>query len=400
MRIAIVASSYPRFEQDGNARFMRSIAEAQAARGHDVHVIAPHTPQVRPYATPVHLHWFRYGPAALSLMGHAGALENDRALKKTAYALAPLFFLAQAATLARVIHRYQIDLIHAHWVVPNGVAGALLSRIRGLPLFVTLHGSDVYLSTRKRWLGRMARWVFTRAREVTACSPDLAEGAFAVGADRSHLHVIPWGASPEVFASPLDDDALRAQLQLPPDAPIVLALGRLVGKKGFDYLIRAVPEVLAQRPEVRFVIVGQGPEHERLQQLAQSLNVADRVLLPGAAPWSEVASYLKMCTMFVVPSVHDMGGNLDGLPTTVLEAMAAGRPVIATPIGGIPLVVEQDRTGLLVTEADSPALARAIVQLFNSPEQIARLGREARSRVEHTLNWAAVAQRFDQLYGL
>lgn len=398
MRIAIVASSYPRFDQDGNARFMRSIAEAQAARGHEVHVIAPYAPQVRPYATPVHLHWFRYGPAALSLMGHAGALENDRALKKTAYALAPLFFLAQAATLARVIRRHHIDLIHAHWVVPNGVAAALLSRVTGLPLFVTLHGSDVYLALRHRWLGRLARGVFARARAVTACSPDLAEGALKVGADPGRVTVIPYGASPDAIVPKTDDPELRARLGLPPEAEVVLALGRLVGKKGFAYFVQAVPQILAERPNAWFVIVGEGAERAHLQQLAQDLNVAARVLLPGAAPWADVSRYLSMSALLAVPSVHDIGGNMDGLPNTVLEAMAAARPVVATPIGGIPLAIQSGQTGLLVPEADATALAAAIVQLLQSPEQRNQMGRAARDRIERELNWNNMTERFEQFY--
>jgi len=401
LSVCIVTSSYPRFEQDGNARFVRSIAEAQAALSHTVHVLAPYAPQVCSYPSPVQLHWFRYVWLAQSgVMGHAGALENDRRLKRSAYWLAPLYFVAQSVALAKIVRRYRIDLIHAHWVVPNGVSAALVSRWTNKPLVVSLHGSDVYLSMRSAWLGRLARWVFQRARAVTACSPELAEGAVRVGADRQRIHLVPWGASPEVFTDRADEGHLRDRLGIPRDAPIVLGLGRLVSKKGFANLIQSAPRVLAKYPETWFIIVGDGPERERLVSQANRLGVSNRVILPGPVRWNEVPEYLRMSSMFVVPSVRDVSGNMDGLPTTALEAMAAGRPVIGTAVGGIPLVVEHDQTGLIVPEADSEALTGAIIKLLSSVDERQRMGRAGRERVERYLNWGAVARQFDELYNL
>ena len=400
MRICLVTSSYPRFEQDGNARFVRSIAEAQAALGHEVHVVAPYAPEVRPYPSPVRLHWFRYvWPARLGVMGHARALENDRRLRSSAYWLAPLYFAAQSLAMAHVVRRYRMDLIHAHWVVPNGVSAALISRWTRLPLYVSLHGSDVYLAARKTWLRGLAAWTFQHARGVTACSPELADGAVRMGADRERIHLVPWGASPEVFADHADDGHLRNRLGIPRDAVIVLGLGRLVAKKGFDVLIRAAPRVLTQHPSTWFVIGGDGPERGRLLSLADEVNVSHRVILTGSVPWTEVPDYLSMSDIFVVPSMRDVSGNLDGLPTTVLEAMAAGRPVIATPVGGISMVVENGKTGVIVPEANSEVLANALVRLLGSPDERKRLGRESRDRVRRDLNWAAIARRFDSLYG-
>jgi glycosyltransferase involved in cell wall biosynthesis len=116
---------------------------------------------------------------------------------------------------------------------------------------------------------------------------------------------------------------------------IILTAGRLVGKKGFVYLLRALPKILASIPQARLVIAGEGPERPLLEGVSKDLGVDDRVSLVGNVPWTQVPAYLFLSDIFVVPSIHDSSGNLDGLPNVILEAMAAGRPIVATPIGGI-----------------------------------------------------------------
>ena len=214
MRLCLVATSYSRFDDDGNARFVRSIAEAQAVLGHEVHVLAPYSPQVKPYASPVQVHWFKYvWPSQRGVMGHAAALENDRRLRGAALWQAPLFAASLSLHFQRLFSRYKFDLVHAHWVVPNGVLAWPLARLNRLPFFISLHGSDVYLATRQKWFGKAAGGALYSARGVTACSQPLAEAAIELGAQRDRVHLLPWGADPDRF----DPEADRVELRLRDD---------------------------------------------------------------------------------------------------------------------------------------------------------------------------------------
>jgi len=399
VRICIVTSSYPRFEQDGNARFVRSIAEAQAASGHEVHVVAPYAPEVRPYASPVHVHWFRYvWPARLGMMGHARALQNDRSLSGAVFWQAPAFSLSLVLRLLRLTRRHQIELMHGHWVIPSGFLAGWAARLTGRPFFISLHGSDMYLAQRSAWFGRVATWAFRQARGVTACSQALADSALSLGASPESTRVIPYGADPTQFDVRDASPELRRRLNLPPDDRVILAAGRLVGKKGFVHLVRAMPRVLACVPQARLVILGEGPERPLLEQLEDELGLSGRMLLPGAVPWSEMPNYLTACDVFAMPSVLDATGNLDGLPNVILEAMAAGRPVVATRVGGIPLAVQDNQTGILVDGADPDQLSAALIRLLTSAEERAAMGRAARARIETELNWIELAKRFDRIY--
>jgi glycosyltransferase involved in cell wall biosynthesis len=399
MRICLVTTSYPRFEQDGNARFVRSIAEAQAALGHEVHVLAPYAVEVRPYDSPVHLHWFRYMlPAQLGVMGHAHALENDRHIRFSAWLQSPLFALSLISSLQRIVRQRQIDLIHAHWAIPSGFLSSWVALANSRPLFISLHGSDMYLARRNGLAGAMAIWAFRQARGVTACSPWIADAAVELGALPQVVRVVPWGADLAHFDVSTSSHDIRGQLGLSSDDLLILAAGRLVGKKGFDQLVRAMPAVLAAVPRARLVILGDGPERVLLEQLKNEYCLQGKLLLPGYVPWTEMPFYLAATDVFAMPSVRDALGNLDGLPTVILEAMAAGRPVVATRLAGIPLAVQENVTGLLVEEANLDELSRALIRLLTSKDEREAMGQAGRARVRTELNWTRIAERLDQMY--
>ncbi len=399
MRVCVFASTYPRFPGDGAGRFVQSISEALVPLGHQVHVLAPFHPSVSPIEGPVQVHHFRYvRPDSLAIMGYAQAMQSDRQLRPQAYPLAPLFFASGLLALIRLTARYRFDVIHAHWVIPNAPMAALVARARRIPLVVSLHGSDIFVAQSNRFFGALARRIFAQAAGITACSPELLEGALALGAPSERAYLIPWGADPAVFARAYDTKDLRTRWALGPNEPIVLGLARLVRKKGYQYLIRAIPSILSTHPTAQFMIVGEGPEKETLQRLATELQVNENVVFTGEARWDEVPRYLQLGDIFVAPSIHDERGNVDGQPTAILEAMAAGKPIVASDLAGIPLVVSDEKTGLLVQERNPQQLAEAITRLLDSPALSAQFGQASQDRVKTELNWHQVAVKFSAIY--
>jgi len=177
-----------------------------------------------------------------------------------------------------------------------------------------------------------------------------------------------------------------------------LGVGRLVYKKGFEYLIRAIPLVVSEFENVLFVIGGEGPLRSQLRQISRELGVQNHLLLPGAIPWDEMPSYLSMCDVFVAPCVRDHQGNVDGLPNVVLEAMACSKPIVATAVGGLPEVIRSGDNGLLVEEKKPFQLAEALKRLLGSPEERSRYGLSSRSKVERALNWDQMGEAMVRIY--
>jgi glycosyltransferase involved in cell wall biosynthesis len=332
-------------------------------------------------------------------MGYANAMYSDTRLRATSYMLAPTFAASEAAALLKLQRQHKFDVIHAHWIIPNGVVAIEVARLIRRPLVVSLHGSDIFVARKNALLSAIAAHAFRRCAAVTACSPDLEMGALALHADPQKLHLIAWGADPDAFQPAAEKRlAMRSQLGLSPAQPVILSLGRLVRKKGIAYLIQAMPQVLAVIPNAICLIAGDGPERSSLETLARSLGVAQQVQFLGRVAWPTTPDLLAACDVFVAPSIHDENGNVDGLPTTIPEAMATGRPVIATRVAGVGLAIEHGVHGLLVNEKDVVGLAQALVLVLSQPQVGTTLGNNARQHVATSLNWQEVARQFVKIY--
>lgn len=405
LRIAMLTTSYPLYPGDTTAPFIEELAAGIAALGHRVEMVLPAHPRLRraPRERGVGLHPFRYAPGLrpLQVWGYASSLAGDVGLKGGTYAAAPLALAASTVATARLARRLRPDLIVAHWVIPNGPPAALAARLVGCPLVISLHGSDVFLAERKAPIGRGARVVFGAAAAVTACSPDLAARAVGLGADAAHTTTIPYGVDPARFHPTAPDEraAERGALGLCAGERLVLAGGRLVYKKGLDVAIDAFASAAVREADpARLVIFGYGDLEGALRAQAARLGLADRVLFAGRFERDRIPALFAAADLFLLPSVHDHAGNVDGLPNTLLEAMATGLPIIASDVVGVPTVIADGAEGVLVPERDAAALGAAIAALLRDPARAAALGRAARARVERELTWPQTARRFVAVY--
>jgi phosphatidyl-myo-inositol dimannoside synthase len=396
--VVMVTTSYPRFPGDSVGTFMEPIAKGVAARGHEVHIVAPWHPRLTrgKGEDGVFFHFFKYAPVpALNVFGYAAGLEADVRVKTSAWIAAPLALAAGWFKAMRVAQKRRATVMHGHWVVPGGVIAA--SARPALPLVVSLHGSDIFFAERAAAARAAAARVFARAGAITACSSDLATRAIALGAAPERLEVVPYGVDAMRFrpAAPDDRARVRGSAGIGAGTPLIFAAGRLVRKKGFEYLIDAVP---LMDPSVRLAIAGTGDLDAELRARAATAGVAGRVRFLGDVPQDAVAAWFAAADVAVVPSVRDAFGNVDGLPNTVLEALASGTPVVATAAGGIGSAITDGRTGVLVSERDPSALAGAIRALVADAPRRAALGAAGRAWVEARFGWAATAARFEAAY--
>lgn len=402
MRVLMLTSSYPKFRGDTTAPFIESIASGIAKQNVAVHVVLPEHRELKRGELEDGVHFYPYKYALKpewTLWGYAEALHGDVKLKRGVYALAPLALASSYNKLMALTAREKFDVVHAHWVLPNAPVAALAARQRKLPLVVSMHGSDVFMAEKNRAFGSVARWCLNRAAWSTACSDDLMQRALALGADESKTELIPYGADAKAFHVNAGEAAqVRSQLRLDREQVMILAVGRMVYKKGFSVLVDAMPAILQRAPHARLVLVGYGDLRQDLEAQARSLGLNGHVTFAGRVPRQEIPAYFAASDIVSVPSVRDEAGNVDGLPNVVLEGMAAGKPVVASNIAGFPDVVRHGESGLLVPEKNSDALADAIVQLAHDAPLRERLGAHGRAQVHETLNWENVARRFIAVY--
>jgi hypothetical protein len=194
--VVMVTTSYPRFPGDSVGTFMEPIAKHVAARGHEVHIVAPWHPLITrgKVEDGDFFHFFKYAPVpSLNVFGYAAGLRADVQLKSAAWLAAPLAMSAGWFKAMRVAQKKRATVMHGHWVVPGGVIAAAARP--SLPLVVSLHGSDVFVAERTPVAGALARRVFDRAGAVTACSADLGRRAGALGAAAQPLEDVRYGVN-------------------------------------------------------------------------------------------------------------------------------------------------------------------------------------------------------------
>jgi len=395
LRILFITQTYPRFEEDTAGPFIRDLARGLTRLGDRVTVLAPHAEGVpaRWEDQSVETVSFRYAPERLEVLGYGRSLEADERIKGGAALVAPFYALGLLREVRRQLRNERFDLVHAHWIVPNGVVAAAFSSV---PLAIGLHGSDVFLAERAG-VRRAAAWALRRARLLTGCSPELVARVRALGFPEELSRVIPYGVDVATFSPDRKRRHLwRERLGIPGNAPLLLSVGRMATKKGFHVLLEALPALLDALPDLHIVLAGGGdllPAYRR-----EAERFPGRLHLPGPVLRDTLPDLYRAADVFVLPAIHDAKGNVDGLPNVILEAMATGLPVVASGISGIPLAVTDGVTGTLIREQDSAALGEALQDLLKDRERARRMGAEGRRKAERELTWDAVAARYRDGY--
>ena len=396
MRILFVTQTYPRFKGDTNGPFIEQLAVALLNLGHEVTTIVPHAIMVPPtrHHAGVRVESFRYLPACWECIGYSGTLRKDTHVAWASKLAAPFYLWGVRRAVQRALRRDHFDVFHAHWLVPNAVA------LTGAPLppsyIISMHGSDVFLAERvyfRPWATREIR----RCTYLTGSSPEFIQRAQHLGLPESRGRVVPYGVDGDKFSPRQGDGHVwRERLGISGKDLLLLGVGRMVDKKGFQYLLDAAPDILSDHPNLHIVLAGDGDRLADFRERVYSMQ--ERIHLPGAVSHDELPSLLQAADMFTLPAIHDQSGNVDGLPNVVLEAMASGLPVVASAISGIPMAVTDQVSGLLVPEKDSRALRNAVGRLASDPSLRKLLARGARERVLQAFTWEAVARQFVDLY--
>jgi glycosyltransferase involved in cell wall biosynthesis len=282
------------------------------------------------------------------------------------FALIPKFGMSSAPLLmyaslrnfvAKVLRaRFRFDLIDAHYFYPDGVAAVLLGRSLGRPVVITARGTDVNLITEYGVPRRLIRWAAAQAAGLVTVSEALRGRLVELGVPGSRIRVLRNGVDLDLFA-PRDRAAARRELGLAPTGSVVASVGALIPLKGHDLVIRAAAAI----PELRLVIVGEGPEAIALQRLAEQLGSRERVRFIGPMPQERLARVYNAADALVLAS------SREGLPNVVLEALACGTPVVASAVGGMPEVVSTGIAGRLLRERTPEAIAAALRDLLADP---------------------------------
>jgi glycosyltransferase involved in cell wall biosynthesis len=388
LRILMLVSSYPRSKEDTASIFLRHLAESLAARGIEIQVLAPADGQGGTQIEKnLRVHRFRYFPKKLQKLAYGSGMLSNLKREPWLWIQVPFFLIFMTCALIRAIGKDRPDIIHAHWIVPQGLIAMLAKYLRRTPVITTAHGTDTF-ALQSRVSNRLKRFVVTGSDAWTSNTLATYE-AIPNSASLPRPHVIPMGVNVAFFSG---GDRVRLRRELPQNDLLVLFVGRLVKEKGCYDLLQAYallpPEM---RSKTTLWIIGDGDESPRLQECAARMGAGAKIRFWGTISHSQLPDFYAAADLLAVPSLREGQGVI------VLEGFAAKACVLATRVGGIGEIVQDGLTGVLTAPYDPKQLAGAMEKLLSDEPLRAKLANHAFARVED-YRWEKVAERFDRLY--
>lgn len=391
LRIAYLVKMYPRFSET----FIVNEILAHEAAGVDIQIVSLRSPvdgryhedHARVRADVTYVPSGELKATGLWQLLHTTAARFPNAWRLLAEEPAlDMADMCQAMWLAPVLADRGVDVVHAHFGSVAATVARLVHRLTGIPYLFTAHAKDIYHDTVDA--ADLRAKLADAAAIVTVSDYNLAYLRSAFGRDAERVVRIYNGLPLQRFTYTAPVDRPRH----------IVAVGRLVEKKGFDVLVDAC-RILCERG-VPFTcdIIGSGPEEAALRRQIAGAHLGDVVRLVGPRPQGDVIAAVQQAAVFAAPCIVGKDGNRDGLPTVLIEAMALGTPCISTDVTGIPELVQNGVTGVIVAQNDAPALADALERLLADDALRVRLARGARDRIERQFDAAHNSASLRALY--
>ena len=406
MKILMLASTFPRYKGHFAANFIYELAKGLKERGFEIIVLTTHHPDTKLKEDVDGLKIYRfpyfYPSKYQTLYRDDFSFVYNFKRSYLAKIQAPLFFLSELFSAIRIIRKEKIDVIHSHWLVPQGLVGAICKKIFGTPHVTTVHGADIntfkkleILSGKKsKILSGIFSFVLHNSDKINANSSYTKNIVLSIdGRVKNKIEIIPMGVDINRFKHE-DDINIKEDF----DAEyLILSVGRLIDWKGTKYLITAMKEIIKKIPNAKLVIGGIGPEKENLEKLTEELKLKNNVIFTGYIEDIDLLKYYASSDIFVLPSIN-LNGHTETLGVVLLEAMACGTPVIGSNVGGIPDIIKDGYNGFLVSEKSPEDLADKIIELLSNKELAEEFATNGLKTVQEKFSWISVTERFIEVY--
>ena len=415
MKVLVIGSVYPRFHEDAEVPWLRTSVAHLKQAGVEIQVLAPAYKGLKSHEIDgVKVNRFRYAPASLEILTHEEGAPSKMASKPWLQLLAIPYIISGFFRCLKICRKFRPDVIHAHWPFPHAYIALGAAKLFRIPLVLNFHGAELLLIRKKKWVKPLLKFAIGQAQAV------FANSSFTAGKIKALRKVeVEW--SP--YGTTLESREISAEPTQAPH-PIngkfkILFVGRHIERKGICYLIEAAKYLPRDKFEIR--IVGVGDLTDKLKELAAQVDalapaglrhdegVATQVdalapselrhdspaeiVFTGKLSPEALTSEYKNANVFTLPAIVDSKGDTEGLGVVLIEAMELGLPIVASDVGGIPDVVVDGVSGILVPEKDPQALANAFKRLQSEPALVQKLLEGSRKRIRECFTWDGIIDR-------
>jgi colanic acid/amylovoran biosynthesis glycosyltransferase len=337
------------------------------------------------------------------LIGYGSSMKNDTKISKLTIILTPFLLIAGIIKLAGLLKREKYDFLHCHWAVPNTLIALGARWLTGsrTKIMTSFPGSDVTVISNTGIFGRLLAHIISKSDYMSCNSSDLKEELAKSGINPERIDYVIYGVSDDrIHFAAEKRAAVRKKLGIEDDAILLLMIGRFIPKKGFSTAFRALKLIIEKNADVKLVIIGDGEMKSQYESILKQDRITDNVLFMGYVNKDELIDYYSACDIFLMPSEKNPP---DGLNTVVPEAMACGRPIVASNVGGNDLVVFDGVNGFLHSEGDYEGLAVLVSRLIEDVCLRLDMGRKSLELIQTKFNWKAIAEyyidKYKEMYG-
>lgn len=387
--ILVLASTYPRWENDHEPGFIHELCKRLTKQFHVI-ALVPDSVDADPSGLldGVDVIRYRYAPKKLQTLVNNGGIVNNLKTFWWKWLLVPGFLISQYIMVRKILNKRKIDIIHAHWLLPQGWIAYSLSKNFNIPFIVTSHGGDLF-GLQGNALTKIKKKVAENATAMTVVSQAMKEYLDQISINPKILEVIPMGIDLQYRFIP--------NLNIKRHHNELLFVGRLVPKKGLNFLLDALSILVAEHPELRLNIVGFGPEKSALKQQVTQLNLEKNVNFLGARSQDQLPEMYQQATLFVAPFVRADNGDQEGLPVALMEAIGCGCPAVVGHVAGIEDLLGTDIQHIAVHPHNTQELVSAILKALDEPKLAAERALRIRQHALALIDWNSVAYAYSNI---
>lgn len=391
--ILVITTTFPRWVNDSTPAFVFDLSK-RLTKKYNLVVLAPlhHQAKKSEIMNGLRIHRFPYFlPEKYQKLCYDGGILPNIKKSFLAKIQVPFFLLSEYFSIKQTMGKERIDLVHAHWIFPNGFLAALLKKRYKIPLIVTVHGSDIFA---------LKNFIFRLIQKITLKNCDVCTvNSLATETEvlkrfpefKNKIVKIPMGVDLDKFREK------KIVLKKYKEEDIILFVGRLSKQKGVEYLINAMPEVLKKIKNARLLIIGEGQLKRDLEKLTRKLKLDKAIDFLGGVAQEDLVDYYNVAKVVVLPALSDKTGT-EGLGLVLLEAMATKTAVVGSNIGGIKDIIKDKETGLLSEQKNPHSLSRCIITLLEDKNLRNNVALNGQKLVKKNYSWGSISNKFSDIY--
>jgi len=380
LKVLFITSVYPRFETDLEVPWLRTSVSLLKNAGCDITVVAPSYKKLKCHEIDgVKVHRFRYAPKSLEFLTHDEGAPSKMARNPLLQLLAIPYIISGSLCTLRICRKFKPQIIHVHWPFPHGFMAFFAKIFYKAPIVLTFYSAELLLMRKKKWIKPFLKFFIKRADSVIAISGFAAKTVESIYPRK--IEILPYGSTfNNCTGNPIASSTFK-----------ILFVGRHIERKGIEYLIKAANFLDKEKFQIR--IAGVGDLTEKLKQQS-----SEQILFLGKLSNEDLEKEYLSASCFVLPAIVDSKGDTEGLGVVLIEAVEYGCPIIASNVGGIPDIIIDRKTGLLVPEKNPEALAATIKELAENEALRKELMEGAKEHVKRYFSWDAIIEKQMGLY--